>query len=591
MQLPKSTLQFIYHFVHQQWLKFAIIAGVSIIWGINDTLFPYFIKLIVNTLQHYQGTRTAVFGALSSVLLLLVLFWLGTECFLRLQGVIQVYTFPQFRANIRKEVFDYVQSHSQEFFANHFAGKIANKLANLPLSCQTIMESICFQFVTAITGAILVLIMMWLTKPIFAVILLLWLFFHFGITLIFLRYGNKLAAIHADAITVLNGNVVDVFTNIMSVCLFGRNRYEAKYLSHYQQDEINKAKKSMWLIEIMRVGLGLSGLFLIFGMVFTLVYGWVHGWVSLGDFTQVGMQSFWLLGWIWFVSYQLTVFIRELGTVSDALSIIRKSHDVLDIADASDIQIKHGEIQFVDVTFAYRAKHDVFKNFNVTIAPGKKIGLVGLSGSGKSTFVNLILRFYDPQQGRILIDGQDISQLTQISLRSQIAMIPQDPTLFHRSLMENIRYGRLDATDEEVMAAAKLAHCHEFVSKLETGYDTLVGERGIKLSGGQRQRIAIARAILKNAPIIILDEATSSLDSITEKLIQDGLQHLIHNKTTLVIAHRLSTLTHMDSILVFSNGKIIEQGSREALLQANGHFAMLWNTQTDGFLSDQMIEK
>ena len=286
------------------------------------------------------------------------------------------------------------------------------------------------------------------------------------------------------------------------------------------------------------------------------------------------------------MSFQLSVFTRELGTVSDALKLITKGHGIVDVPRAAKLQVKQGNIQFEHVVFAYQKRRLVFRNLNVMIPAGQKVGLVGFSGSGKSTFVNLILRFYDLRRGQILIDGQNIAEVTQESLRKQIAMIPQDPSLFHRSLLENIRYGRANATDEEVIHAADLAHCHEFIGQLEEGHHTLVGERGIKLSGGQRQRVAIARAILKNAPILILDEATSSLDTVTEKLIQESLTRLMHNRTTIVIAHRLSTLVDMDRILVFHKGSIVEDGTSTCLLNMNGHFTTLWEMQTNGFLPE-----
>lgn len=320
--------------------------------------------------------------------------------------------------------------------------------------------------------------------------------------------------------------------------------------------------------------------------MFTLLYGWVHHWVTLGDFTQVGMQSFWLLGFIWFVSYQMTVYAREIGIIGNALSLVRRGHDLVDVPNARPLVVSQGEICFENVTFAYQKNRPVFRGLNLTIPAGENVGLVGFSGSDKTTLVNLMLRFYDIQAGHILIDGQDIAQVTQHSLRTQLAMIPQDPTLFHRSLLENIRYGRLEAIDEEVMHASKLAHCHEFIEKLDHGYQALVGERGIMLSGGQRQRIAIARAILKNAPILILDEATSALDSVTEKLIQESLHGLMQNRTAIVVAHRLSTLSDMDRIIVFHHGQIIEEGTHAELLKAQGHFALLWNMQMDGLLPD-----
>jgi len=279
-------------------------------------------------------------------------------------------------------------------------------------------------------------------------------------------------------------------------------------------------------------------------------------------------------------------FFEYLGNISDGVSVFVQSHEIVDKADAAVLQVDRGEISFVDVSFVYPEGLHIFEHLNVRIEPKQQVGLVGFSGSGKSTFVNLVLRLFEPSAGVINIDGQDILGVTQDSLRENVSMIPQDPQLFHRSLMENIRYGRLDATDDEVIEAAKKAHAHDFILQTELRYDSLVGERGVKLSGGQRQRIAIARAILKNAPILILDEATSSLDSVTEKKIQLGLENLMQGRTVVVVAHRLSTISHMDRILVFDEGKIIEDGSHQQLLQANGHYAHLWNMQAGGFLPE-----
>ncbi len=585
-KIPHSTTGFLFHFIKKQKWAFLSFLLIGIGWAINDTFFPYFLKKIVDALQNYQGDKSSVYDTLQGTLILLVSFWAGMEALQRTSGILAIYVFPRFRANIREAVFHYVKFHSHEYFSNHFAGNIGKKLADLPSSCQMIMEIICFQFSTAIAGTFIVLFMMWTTKPLFAGILLIWLTFHLGLTFLFLKKSHKLHEIHSEAVSVLGGKIVDTLSNMLNVRLFSRGRYESEYLKQFQEDEITKEKTAKWNIEIMRVGMGLSGLFLIFGMVFGLLYAWVHDWITLGDFTQVVMQAFWLLGWLWFVNYQLTVFTRELGTIHNALGLIRQGYDVLDIENAKPIQIKQGEIRCKNMTFGYHENRPVFNQLNLVIPAGQKVGLVGFSGSGKSTFVNLLLRFYDLESGKILIDGQNIHDVTQDSLRANIAMIPQDPSLFHRTLMENIRYGRLDATDAEVIHAAKLAHCHEFIEKLDAGYESLVGERGVKLSGGQRQRIAIARAILKNAPILILDEATSSLDSVTEKLIQESLQDLMKTRTTLVVAHRLSTLADMDRILVFNQGKLMEEGSKDELLKNDGHFAMLWNMQVNGFLPE-----
>lgn len=584
--LPQSSFKFIYHFVKTQKAKFMLISLAFVFWSISDAVFPYFLKRIVNTVAAFQGERSEIVSALFPLIMVVVLFWLMAEFFMRFQGMLQIYTFPKFRADIRKAVFDYISSHSHEYFSSHFAGNIAKKLGDLPTSCQSMIEIIFFQFITAFTGAIIVLSMLWVTHPLFAMILLAWLTVHLTISGFAVKRGDKLWEVHSESLSVLNGKIVDVLTNMQNVRLFARKKFEKKYLDHYQTIEIQESKKALWHTEIIRVFLGLNGLALIFGMLFTLVYGWIHHWVTVGDFTQVIMQSWWLLGWMWYISFQLNVFAKENGTISNALKLIKKPHDLTDKTNALPIHITQGNITFQDVTFGYRKNKPVFKNLSLTLEAGKKIGLVGFSGSGKSTFVNLILRFYDINRGKILIDQQDIALCTQESLRSQIAMIPQDPSLFHRSLLENIRYGRLDASDAEVIEASKLAHCHEFIEKCEEGYQSLVGERGIKLSGGQRQRIAIARAILKNAPILILDEATSSLDSVTEKLIQDSLEKLMQNRTTIIIAHRLSTLSNMDEILVFDKGELIERGTQESLLKTQGHFSQLWNMQINGFLPE-----
>jgi ATP-binding cassette subfamily B protein len=308
--------------------------------------------------------------------------------------------------------------------------------------------------------------------------------------------------------------------------------------------------------------------------------------VTIGDFTFVITLSISILWNLWFLASQLVAFSERVGVCNQALSIITQPHEIVDAVSAKPLVISSGKIQFHDVTFHYDEGHRLFQNKNIVIEGGQKVGLVGFTGSGKSTFVSLILRLFEVESGEITIDDQNVEQVTQHSLREQIALIPQDVILFHRSLMDNIRFGNHRATDAEVIEIAKTAHCHEFISELPLGYQSLVGERGVKLSGGQRQRIAIARAMLKNAPILMLDEATSALDSVTEKYIQDALSILMQNKTTIVIAHRLSTLSKMDRILVFDKGEIIEDGTHESLVAQGGHYARMWKMQAGGFLPD-----
>jgi ATP-binding cassette subfamily B protein len=315
-----------------------------------------------------------------------------------------------------------------------------------------------------------------------------------------------------------------------------------------------------------------------------LLKGRQEGWISVGDFALVIILNISISDILWQVMKEFSQFSKILGNIQQALNVILAPVEVKDKDTAKPLKLTHAKITFNNVSFCYQNTPPLFNNLSVTIKPGEKIGLVGYSGSGKSTFVNLLLRIYEVTDGNILIDDQNINDVTQQSLRDIISIIPQEPTLFHRSLSENIGYGCLNATEEEIIIASKLANAHDFIVNLKDDYDTMVGERGVKLSGGQRQRIAIARAILKNAPILILDEATSQLDSFNENLIQNSLAKFMNNKTTIVIAHRLSTLLSMDRILVFHEGKIIEDGSHRTLLKLNGKYKELWDSQIGGMI-------
>jgi ATP-binding cassette subfamily B protein len=320
-----------------------------------------------------------------------------------------------------------------------------------------------------------------------------------------------------------------------------------------------------------------------------LIRGFKSSTVTAGDFILLLSINIAIIDILWSISADIIMFSEYISNISQGLKIILSPIIIQDKINAKLLEVTNGEIIFDKVKFHYKNTTPLFEDKSITIAAKQKIGLVGYSGSGKTTFANLILRFYEISEGRILIDGQNISHCTQDSLRDSISMIAQDPSLFHRSLLENISYGKHGATEEEIIMAAKHAHAHEFIMDLPDGYYSLVGERGVKLSGGQRQRIAVARAILKDAPILILDEATSQLDSITESYIQESLLELMENKTTIVIAHRLSTLLHMDRILVFDKGKIIEDGTHEELLALKGLYSMLWNTQIGGFIPDKRL--
>lgn len=586
MLLPTKIVPFIWHFIKKQSVPFIIVISASIVWSLNEMLFPYFLKWIINAISHANGSPQSIYKAVLTPLCLLGLMWLLMEISMRIQGIILIYLHPKFRANIREAVFDYIKKHSHQYFTDNFAGSISKKLSELPMSCQTITEIVFFNLIPIFLAFIIAFFLMALTKWMFAFILLSWFLLHMAITLFAMKLNNFHWNLHSKASSVLSGKVVDSITNMLTVRLFARSQYESLYLKRYQEDEILKAHKALWSLEIVRIFQGLSALLFMIAIMSTLIIDWSHHTITVGDISLIGMLSFWILGMIWYTSYQLMVLTRESATIAEALNLITAGHDIEDKPHAPALKLSKGKICFNNVSFAYDSNKPIFKNLNISIKSGQKVGLVGFSGSGKSTLVNLLLRYYDIQKGEITIDGQDIASVTQDSLRKNIAMIPQDPTLFHRSLKENIRYGHLKASDEEIIQASKLAHCHEFIQELSEGYETLVGEQGVKLSGGQRQRIAIARAIIKNAPILILDEATSSLDSATEKLIQQSLQELMQNKTTIVIAHRLSTLADMDRILMFEKGILIEDGSIKELLASDSHFKKLWKLQRDGFLPE-----
>ena len=500
-KLPNTPIAFLLHFLKKQKLTFAIILLLAFVWAVNESFFPYFIKLIVNGIANYRGAPSDVYTVLKTPLIVLAIFWLVMEFSMRLQGLIITLAFPKFRANIRKLVVAYVSQHSYEYFANNFAGNIANKISDLPASSERLVEILFFNIISLLVAFVVALGLMWSANYLFAVIMLAWFVAHMSVGLLFMSKGNKLAEIHSESVSNLSGKIVDSLTNMLTVRLFSRASYEAYYIEKYQEDEIEKSKKASLQLEKMKLFQGLAGLCLVFFMISTLIRGWIAGWVSIGDFSLVTMLFFSMLGMVWFMSYQITVFVREAGKIKAALALINVPFGITDIKDAKDLTISKGEIEFKNVCFTYQSAVTVFNNISVKINSGEKVGLVGLSGSGKSTFVNLLMRFYDINSGEILVDDHNIAKITRHSLRKNIAMIPQEPTLFHRTLMENIRYGRLNASDEEVLQASIKAHCHEFITQLNEGYDSLVGERGIKLSGGQRQRIAIARAILKNAHI------------------------------------------------------------------------------------------
>ncbi len=417
-----------------------------------------------------------------------------------------------------------------------------------------------------------------------------WIFIYIIISYVLALKCRSYSKNYAKARSTVTGKIVDAVTNILNSKLFTQLPFERDHLKNYLDYEVDTARKTFWFMERMRWFQFTATLSLQVGIfIFALKLLYTKQ-INVGSFSMVAALSLLIISDARNLSRRFLEFFEYMGNITDGVQAIVRPHEILDADGASALSVQKGEIEFKDVSFQYAEGKKVFDHLSVKINAGEKVGLVGFSGSGKSTFLNLIMRFFDLNQGAILLDGNNIADVTQDSLRSHISMIPQEPLLFHRSLMENIRYGKPAASDEEVIEAAKMAHAHEFIIEKKEAYESLVGERGVKLSGGQRQRVAIARAFLKNAPILLMDEATSSLDSVTEKFIQKSLLKLIENRTVVVIAHRLSTISHLDRILVFHDGRIIEEGSHAELLQKNGHYARLWNMQAGGFLPEAETE-
>lgn len=584
--LPTTLPAFFWHFIKKQPWQFAVLFVAPIAHIFECNVIPYALKQMVDTVAQLGNETGHAYQALALPLTLFLSAWIVMIMIWRAQEWIYTSAIPQFKTNIRMRMFEYTQAHSPAYFADYFAGSIAGKIADMPRAAAALVELVRWRFLGTFWVALIAIFWLGTVSIYFSLMVAVWVILHLLLSYFLARGVDGYSTTHAEDLNVLQGHIVDVLSNAATMRLFARRRHEKHYVGKWQAIERASDQKTARVIWKSRIITDIPLILMYVVMLCLLVEGWKAGWVTAGDMVFVVFTVYNVMYMTWFLGSELPTFFSEVGVCKQALTLITKPHGIVDAPDAQPLQVTRGEVVFDNVHFHYIAGRDIFRGKTIHIHASEKIGLVGFSGSGKSTFVNLILRLYDVESGRILIDGQDIAQVTQDSLREAIAMIPQDTTLFHRSLMENIRYGKPEATDEEVIDASKRAHCHEFILQAAQGYETLVGERGIKLSGGQRQRIAIARAILKNAPILILDEATSSLDSITERTIQQSLADLMQHRTTIVIAHRLSTLSAMDRILVFKDGEIIEDGAHTALLAANGYYATLWNMQAGGFLPD-----
>ncbi len=481
---------------------------------------------------------------------------------------------------------------SMTFYQDEFAGRIATKVMQTSLAVRDtwlivtdILVYVVIYFVTmvGIVGAFDLV----LTLPFLG-----WLALYMGILWFFVPRLGKVAKVQADARSLMTGRVTDAYTNIATVKLFSHGQREAGFARSAMQEFLDTVSMQMRMVTGFEICIQMLSVALVAATAGTCLWAWTQGQVSAGAVAAATAMAFRLNGISHWIMWEMASLFEHIGTVQDGMNTLSKARSVVDRPDARALAVTRGEVRFDNVSFAYNTHRKVVEEFSLTIRPGEKIGLVGRSGAGKSTIVNLLLRLYDIDAGRILVDGQDIAAVTQESLRAQIGMVTQDTSLLHRSVRDNIVYGRPGATEEQMKRAAERAEAHEFVAGLtdpkgRQAYDAHVGERGVKLSGGQRQRIAIARVMLKDAPILLLDEATSALDSEVEAAIQASLYSLMEGKTVVAIAHRLSTIAAMDRLVVMDRGRIVEVGDHKSLLEQGGIYARLWAHQSGGFLGEE----
>ncbi len=591
-ELPRKPFQFALHFIkNYKWFLLAMLvleAGQAA----SQILLPNAIKEIIDIVTSLPAglDRGAVLDSVKEPMWYFVGLSLAILICSRSSGALLVVVGPSLRRLTRYKLYNYLQYHSHRYFTSNFSGSLSNRINEVSVGVNHSLWTIMFDFWPVIITFSVSIYLLAITNVELSLYLGGWIALYVFISFVLAMKARKYAKDFAAARSNVSGKIVDSVTNILNTKMFSRLEFEREYLRKQLDVEVDKARDTFWFMEKMRWFQFIAALILQIGIMYMAVYKWLGGSISVGQFAMVTSLSLLIINDARGLSRRFLEFFEYLGNIADGVEIMVKDQEVKDLQGAGVLQVRNAEIEFSHVDFQYAEGKEVFVDLNIKIKGGEKVGLVGFSGSGKSTFVNLLTRLYDIRSGAIYVDSQDISRVTQDSLREQISLIPQDPMLFHRSLMENIRYGNIQATDDEVIEAAKLAFAHEFIEELPQGYDSLVGERGVKLSGGQRQRVAIARAILKNSPILVLDEATSSLDSKTEKLIQKGLDNLMKGKTVIVIAHRLSTISHMDRIIVFDQGKIVEEGSHENLLSLGGHYSVLWGMQAGGFLPQEPVE-
>jgi ATP-binding cassette subfamily B protein len=561
--------------------KMVILILLQMFIGISPSVDGIVLKNIIDNAEKYIGDEL-----ISKMFFLGIVYfiWMETLNFTyRAYDYVYLQTMPKLKGNVIQYFYGHIQKHNHEFFQNEMAGNISNRIMDTTKALEYFLSNVAEKIIKKSVSIITALITIYFVNSVFATIFAIWLVLFCGFSIFFSPDINRFSSYLASTRSTVSGRIVDAISNISAIRMFSTYLYENKYLKHYIDLFIKSDMNLQWFMLKIRYVLGLLCSIMTFCMIYHLSQLRSQNVITIGDFGLILSVCNSIAQDIWDLSEEIGDTFEDYGSFKQS-SLLLLPHSMQD-SGTNKLVVDKGEIKFCNIIFKYKNQDTLFNDKSIFIPGKQKVGLVGYSGSGKTSFVNLINRLYDVDSGEIFIDDQDIAKVTQESLRNAISFIPQDPILFHRSVKENIKYGKLDADDDEVVEAAKKAHIHDVIMSMADKYDSLCGEKGNKLSGGQRQRIAIARAILKNAPLLILDEATSSLDTLTERLIQDSLSLLMQDKTVIVIAHRLSTLLSMDRILVFDNGRIVEDGTHIELLAQNGLYQKLWNSQVEGFIS------
>ncbi|MFD1806614.1 ABC transporter ATP-binding protein [Pasteurella oralis] len=588
----KGLVRFIWSSLEGMKSWIFLLAFLNIGIGIVEGIVFRFMGILVDWLSEYTPTtlwqnKGHLLIAMAALLLFSIL-WAFVTSAVRLQTLQGV--FPM---RLRWNFHRLMLGQSLTFYQDEFAGRVSAKVMQTALAVRDTVLTladmvvyVCVYFITS--GVVLATLDNWLLLP-----FILWIVIFATILRILIPKLAKTAERQADARSLMTGRITDAYSNIATVKLFSHGAREASYAKRSMEEFMLTVHAQMRLGTSLDILTYAANISLTLGTAILGIILWQQGSVGVGAIATAIAMALRVNGLSHWIMWESARLFENIGTVNDGMETLTKPHTIIDKIDARPIHINQGEIQFNNVNFAYSPDKPLLKNFNLTIKPGEKVGLIGRSGAGKSTIVNLLLRFYEAQEGEITIDGQNICDVLQESLRSQIGLVTQDTSLLHRSVRENIIYGRPNANEEEMIYAAQRAEAADFIPQLSdakgrTGYDAHVGERGVKLSGGQRQRIAIARVMLKDAPILLLDEATSALDSEVEAAIQESLDKMMENKTVIAIAHRLSTIAAMDRLIVLDKGQIVEQGTHSELLERNGLYAKLWAHQSGGFLTEHI---